>query len=117
MEEGATDLLARLEGAHVQSIVLLPGYVQVVLDVGILTCVCLPEIRVDDMAPRRGTPDWLAALWKLVGHEVKSATIRDDADLVITFDNGLLRLDLRLRSRETPEVAVLHLDTGEEMVM
>lgn len=112
----ANAIISTLGGSQVQSVVLLPGHIQINFEGATLTCLRFPELRVGDDTPARASATRLEALWQFVGHKVLSAAIEEDDRLVVNLDNGQLRLDLREGSDAPLEIGILHLETGEEVV-
>lgn len=117
MSTALSPLLKRLEGLQVQSVVLLPNHFQLVLEGATLTCLRLPDIQTGPTLPERGSGAWLAALWVLVGHKVAAVSTADGERLVLDIGDSQLVLDLREDEGAPLELAVLHLETGEEMVL
>lgn len=95
--------------------VLLPKYVQVVFEDATLTCLRAPEVQARGEVPERGSPQWLAALWSLVGREVLKAQIEGDR-LDVILAEGRIRLDLREGDDAPIEIGALRFETGAEMV-
>lgn len=107
-------LLKFLEGKRLSAITfVLQDYLQLHFDGSLLNVYVWPRIRTGEPAFDRDTPGYRDALCQQIGKHVGTTIEGPNDKLVIQFMDGtLIEISLKEEDRNSPEAAMLQLDSG-----
>jgi len=85
--------LKKLVGQHLNSVELLPGYFQLVLDSARLSVISTPTLTDEHGSVTPTDSTFADRVWKLVGSDISDVTGNDQTEEVLTFGlRGSMRI-------------------------
>lgn len=108
MNSVANDLLSRLVGRDLATVVFLKWYLQLTFDGPYLNCDVWPTVDIGDGALRHGDSGYRDALCSLLATPVVGTREATGIGLVIEFQSGVVRIHPSPDEIEGPEIALLN---------
>jgi hypothetical protein len=104
----ANELLSRLAGRRLTSVVFVMDYVQLTFDDGpILTCDVWPVVVIDDQTRRINDAGYRDGLCSFITQVVVSTTEATGVGLIVRFERGSLSIHPEQEELVGPEIALL----------
>ena len=111
------ELLSRLVGRNLSTVVFLRWYLQLTFDGPFLTCEAWPTVDIGEGAVSYGEAGYRDALCSFLAEPVVATQEETGRGLVIEFEHGTVRIHPSLDELEGPEIAMLSgFDDGKWMV-
>jgi len=101
------ELLSRLVGRNLATVVFLKWYLQLTFDGPYLNCEAWPSVDLGSGEIQFGEPGYRDALCSLLAEEVVSTREATGVGLVIEFEAGTVRVHPTWDELEGPEIALL----------
>jgi len=101
------ELLARLVGRDLDSVVFLEWYCQLVFGGAYLNCDVWPRVDLGEGEIEYGSPGYRDALCSLLATPVIATQEQTGLGLVVEFDSGTVRIHPSRDELEGPEIALL----------
>ncbi|MCX6407204.1 MAG: hypothetical protein NTV28_09820 [Propionibacteriales bacterium] len=101
------ELLSRLAGSRLATVVFLEGYLQLTFDGPHLTCDVWPTVDLGDGEIEFGEPGYRDALCSLLGEHVVATREATGEGLVIELESGSVRVHPTWDELHGPEIALL----------
>lgn len=102
------ELLSRLVGQNLATVVFLKWYLQLTFDGPYLTCEAWPTVDLGDGELRYGDPGYRDALCSLLATEVIRTRELTGVGIAIEFEFGVVRIHPDRDELEGPEIALLN---------
>lgn len=101
------ELLSRLTGRNLNSVVFLKWYLQLTFDGPYLNCEVWPTVSIGTGEIKFGEPGYRDALCSLLGLPVLSTREETGTGLVLEFDGGSICIHPAPDELDGPEIAML----------
>jgi hypothetical protein len=103
-------------GEQLNSVEFVQGYVQIRFDGPTLTLLVWPSLHYPNRMVAFGESGYRNELSARITHIVRKATLRDDEDLVIGFDDGVeIFVSLKPEARTGPEAGHFSVNSGDAL--
>jgi hypothetical protein len=98
-----------LVNANVNAVVFVMDYLQLQLDIGIVTYMAFPEVSSSEEVYRFGERDYRNELCKFIGERVSSIEVKEDELFCLNFKRGKISISLSPEKYTCPEMVVIDL--------